>query len=431
MLELEWRLEVLVLSGILILLLVRAADSTRIKTSGTVRILVSGAIGLGTLLSGNALTLATTLPVLLVHTHWGRRGEAERTSDAAEGGVSALACVVVLGLAASASASSGFAWPSHAALLALFALWIAPVIATGGETASRSDSASLFTGGLLPIAIGLKLMAEIVRARAELPGEPWWIAVAAFLAVWAVARSVLRPHAYVNTIATAAASLALLSGSFSAPSSLLGLSWLAAVVLLSGIATQSLVIHRRMDRLWGVPALAMLWLFTLIAAEPILKATEGIPIMAVELAILGLGSAAMGIIVSRPLFAPISPGGADDLLAHTLSRVALALPAVVGIGLGLRGFPAMSLGAWLLALAAVGLSGVALAQERGRGGARRRGGRAFDWFDPSPMAAGLRRVGEVLGKGVRSVMGLLEGVAGILWVWVILLGLLLIQRGPG
>jgi hypothetical protein len=103
----------------------------------------------------------------------------------------------------------------------------------------------------------------------------------------------------------------------------------------------------------------------------------------------------------------------------------------VGIGVGLRGFPAMSLGAWLLALAAVGLSGVALAQERGRGGARRRGGRAFDWFDPSPMAAGLRRVGEVLGKGVRSVMGLLEGVAGILWVWVILLGLLLIQRGPG
>jgi len=195
------------------------------------------------------------------------------------------------------------------------------------------------------------------------------------------------------------------------------------------IATHNLVIRGWGDRLWGVPAVAMLLLFTSIAAGPLLATTQGLSVRAIGLAALGLGSAAVGVVICRPLFSPSSSGGTDDLLAQALSRMALALPAVVGIGVGLRGFPGVSLGSLLLALGAVGLSVVVLTTERRRGGARRRGARAFDWFNTAPIAAGLTRVAEGLAGGVRSLMGLFEGGAGILWVWVILLAVLLFRGG--
>lgn len=428
MADVEWRLIVFLAALMLILHLVEPARADPPDPSlPKWRFLYAGT-ALCSVAAGTALTMALLLPFLDVLTRWilqSRDGSAGGGTTDAWGLRLDAAGVALLAAGVAAAGPSG--WPAPGWLLSVFALRIAGAYAMWRRRPLAPGSSRQVLALTVPAALGLKLMAEVVRGNGMEPLPEWMGLVAALAGVYVLLRSTVEPiHLGGSPVVLAMAALALAAATREGAVSLATLGWLGAVTLLSAGGVFLLGIYGLEDRLWGAGALSVL-LFAPAVAVP--SSTTSNVSSASLLALLS-SAAALWIILIRRLAGPAQGAAGPDMPSRMLARLGLALPSVVGIGVGMRDAgAASSVG---LAVSAVSLAIGAVIAWRGRRGApgrRTRWARAVEWIDLDAAAGLMLRVSSLVGRGLRGLAWLFESGGGVLWAWALLLVAVLLAGG--
>jgi hypothetical protein len=207
----------------------------------------------------------------------------------------------------------------------------------------------------------------------------------------------------------------------------------AGIVLLFAGAVVSLTeVFVPTHRLWlGLAAVLLAGMpgtpGGVIAASLARGALNGSPLGLVIIGILGLILLASGCL--RLVFLPARPWPSGESLVRVMYGLGLALPVLVGFGLGFRMPGSVTLEAVAGFAFAIALAGLALFWLR-RLPQRDvdRWGRLIEWLDPNPLYRVLWGGGRALIQVFRAIGDILEGEGAMLWMSVILL-LLIIALG--
>ncbi|HEX9680073.1 MAG TPA: hypothetical protein VGA32_01370 [Anaerolineales bacterium] len=430
--DVEWRLGAFVATLVLMLLLSEPSRGVGLSSASRMGFFLYAAAGVFVLSAGTALTMALSLPVLDLLTRWlpGRGSTASvRWIDDRWGLRFDATAIVWLAVAVAAGESRG--WPSSSVILGIFALRIAGAFSSWRTRPVPAGSPEAALVLILPIAVAIKLMAEAIRANGMEPLPAWTLVLAALLGGYALLRSSAQPVRLCGgPFVIAMGALALAAGGQGGVASMDTLGWLGAVALLSAGAVFVLEIHGLEDRVWGASALSLLFLLPLVGAQAVSGLDMSADGAVILLVTMTVAAAALWAVFARRLGEPPREGGGPDMPSRMIARLGFALPAVAGIGLGVRSASAAS---------PIGLavSGVALAigfgisrLARGRESSRRsRWERAVEWIDLPGAASAILRLTGLAGRAIRGLAGLFEGGSGILWAWALLLALILLGGG--
>lgn len=430
--DVEWRLGAFVATLVLVLLLIEPSRRVGLSSTSRMGFFLYAAAAAFVLSAGTALTMALSLPVLDVLTRWlpGRGSTSSgRWSDDRWGLRFDATAIIWLAVAVAEGESRG--WPSSAVILGIFALRIAGVFSSWRTRPVPAGSPEGVLVLVIPIAVAMKLMAEAIRANGMEPLPAWTIVVAAVLGGYALLRSSAQPvRVCGGSFVMAMGALALAAGVQGGVDSMETLGWLGAIALLSAGAVFILEIHGLEDRFWGISALSLLFLLPLVSALAVSGRSASAEGALINLVTITVAAAALWTIFARRLGEPAREEGGPDMPSRMIARVGFALPAVVGIGLGVRSASAASpigLAVSGLALAiGFGISRLGRGRESGR---RSRWERAVEWIDLPGAAGAILRLTGLAGRAVRGLAGLLEGGSGILWAWALLLALILLEGG--
>jgi len=287
---------------------------------------------------------------------------------------------------------------------------------------------------LLPPVAALSVLARMMNIGVPVEAFPW-LRLAGVLGIivgglrWSLHTDVVAARPFlvlgVSGMGVLAASLSIEGGGAPIAAAGIVLLFAGAVVCLTEIFVPT-------HRLW--PGLAAVLLAGMpgtpggVIAESLIRGgLNGSSLWLVLFGILGLILLASGCL--RLVFLPLRSWPSGESLVRVTYGLGLALPVLVGFGLGLRMPGSVTLEAVAGFAIAIALAGLALFWLR-RLPQRDvdRWGRLMEWLDPNPLYRVLWRGGRALIRFFYTIGDVLEGEGAMLWMSVILL-LLIIALG--
>jgi hypothetical protein len=418
--------------------------SKRIQPETNSIVLAYSALAMVAMLAGNLLTVATTwalmdfLTLLLLLRFF--RDSMSVTQLGSRLAVDAGGVLVILAAAlvnrsvgGSNSLTSPLSSPIAAVLIALavfLRLGLIPFRDNLRSLARVPQSLGTLLI-LLPAAAALSVLARLMNVGVATAALPWLrIAGGAGLLLgglrWSLGRDVMPARLFM---VFGLSGLGVLVASLSPDIGGEPIAAASLLLLLAGTVFSLTEIFAPPHRIWsglaglmlaGLPGTAGGVIASSLGSELI----KGSSLLMSLLVIVGMAMLAMGAV--RQVFMPTTTWPTGESLARVMYSLGLALPILVGFGVGLQ----MPANASLGALIVFGCSTMLVVLTMYAG--RRLSSRDFDrwmrwvkWLDLDPFYRLIKVCNDALLRIIRLVGGIMEGEGAVLWMMVLLLLLIL------
>jgi hypothetical protein len=289
---------------------------------------------------------------------------------------------------------------------------------------------------LLPPAAALAVLARLMNVGVPTASLPW-LRVAGGVGLllgglrWSLGKDVMPARLFM---VFGLSGLGLLVASLTSEIGGEPIAAACLLLLLAGTVFSLTEVFAPPHRVW--PGLAGLMLAGLpgtaggvIASSLGAEIIKGSSLLIPLLVVLGMAMLAMGAM--RQVFMPSTTWPTGESLARVMYSLGLALPILVGFGIGLQMPANATLGALIVFGIAAALTVLTMSAVR-RLPSRdvNRWMRWMRWLDLNPLYRLIRAFNDVLLRIVRLVGGILEGEGAVLWMMVLLLLLILGFRTP-
>jgi len=278
----------------------------------------------------------------------------------------------------------------------------------------------------LPAATVLCALSRAMRGGVPPEAQPWlWAAGALGIAVggvqWVTAVDLIEGRRF---FVVAACSTGVLAAAVAPQSAEAVLVAAGAALLLGGAILSITDLHHARQRVWPAAAALML------AGLPITPQGSAISLVApraaegefigVALIVAGMAVCAFGML--RVAVRAVSPWPAAEGMARLSFNLGIALPVVVGVGIGLSLNRTVSpAGLAGFAAASAGAVGLLWVWRRVPGRRLDRARRVAGMLDPAPAYRALGTAAGAVGGVIRAVTNVLEGQGAMLWTIVVVL----------